>query len=249
VEALADGAWDQPAAAIALSVGLSRRTGRPTGWIPDPVVSINAQASSLQALEGAGREALQSFGLTERDMGIAEQALPSAPMQRLAAPSRPPLTARVAPCTGLRVLALFQGFPMGGYTAFNADLLPRMAALGHCITTCATEWWRSDWRLDRVRAASPDVHHPASVVPLSEMHAYIDWLIESRAIEVVLLSHSFVGMLAHIGITCEDFRDKLSNHRHAGCSADENHGIQRKGFEVGIGERTEAVSAGSFDDG
>ncbi len=120
--------------------------------------------------------------------------LPAHPQQRLMTATRPTLTVRQAPVTGRRILALFQGFPMGGYTAFNADLLPRLAALGHAITTCTTEWWRSDWRLDQVRAASPDIHHAHATVPPSAVPSYIDWLIASRGIEVVLLSHTFLGL-------------------------------------------------------
>ena len=82
---------------------------------------------------------------------------------------------------------------MGGYTAFNADLLPRLVAEGHAITTCTTEWWRTDWRLDRVRDAAPDIHHAQAVVPPAAVPAYVDWLIVSRKIDVVLLSHSHLG--------------------------------------------------------
>jgi hypothetical protein len=94
---------------------------------------------------------------------------------------------------GTRTLVLVQGFPMGGYSAFNADLIPRLVAKGYAVTTAALEWWRSDWRLDRVRAVAPDVHHVPSVVPFAHIPSYVDHLIRSRDIEVVFLSHAFVG--------------------------------------------------------
>ncbi len=92
-----------------------------------------------------------------------------------------------------RVLVLLQGFPMGGYTAFNADFLPRLVKRGHSVTVCTTEVWRSDWRLNGVRAATADVVHAGGVVPLASMPRYVRYLIASRAIDVVLVSHSLAG--------------------------------------------------------
>jgi glycosyltransferase involved in cell wall biosynthesis len=94
---------------------------------------------------------------------------------------------------GRRVLALFQGFPMGGYTAFNADLLPALAARGHRLTVAMTEWYCTDWRLAAVRRTVPDVHHIASTVPAARTLDYVAWLIETRRIESVFVSHSHFG--------------------------------------------------------
>lgn len=91
------------------------------------------------------------------------------------------------------VLALLQGFPMGGYTAFNADFLPRLVKRGHVVTVCTTELWRSDWRLDAVRAVTDDVVHATGVVAFESMPRYISYLITSRGIDVVLVSHSQAG--------------------------------------------------------
>ena len=92
-----------------------------------------------------------------------------------------------------RVMALLQGFPMGGYAAFNADFLPRLVSGGHSLTVCSTESWRSEWRLNNVRAATNDVVHAGGVVSLESMPRYISYLIESRGIEVVLISHTMAG--------------------------------------------------------
>ena len=92
-----------------------------------------------------------------------------------------------------QVLALLQGFPMGGYAAFNADFLPRLVRAGHGLTVCTTESWRSEWRLDNVRAATPDIVHASGVVALQAMPRYISYLIESRNVDVVLVSHTMAG--------------------------------------------------------
>lgn len=114
------------------------------------------------------------------------------PVQRLAASTSWPAV-QPAPDARRRALVLVQGFPMGGYTAFNADLIPRLVAHGYAITTASLEWWRSDWRLDRVRAVAPDIHHVPSVVPFANMADYIAHLIRSRRVQVVFMSHTFLG--------------------------------------------------------
>ncbi len=101
--------------------------------------------------------------------------------------------ASAASGAGRRVLALLQGFPMGGYTAFNAELLPALVARGHRLTVAMTEWYSTDWRLAAVRRVAPDVHHLASTVPAPRMLEYVAWLIETRRIESVFVSHSHFG--------------------------------------------------------
>lgn len=183
------------ATAIALIIGVLRGSGRGAGWISEPVIRAQADVTVTTPIMTDARAALQSLGLPETALiDMAPSGLPVNPQQRLLPVQPPVLDVRIAPVTGLRVLALLQGFPMGGYTAFNADLLPRLAAAGHAITTCTTEWWRSDWRLDQVRVASPDIHHPHAIVPPAAVPVYIDWLISSRRIDVVFLSHTLLGL-------------------------------------------------------
>lgn len=186
--------WPKVATAIDAAVALWRTGGNRVGWLLEPVDVSSASASAGRAIPPSARDSWLSAGMTDAELRFVQPTLSPFPVQRLAPVTVPALTVRPATCSGMRILALFQGFPMGGYTAFNADVLPRIAALGHRITTCTTEWWRSDWRLDRVRAASPDVHHACSVVPMPAVPAYIDWLIASRRIDVVLLSHTFLGL-------------------------------------------------------
>ncbi len=181
--------------AISLIIGVLRGSGRGAGWISEPMIRTQADVKVTAPIIADVCAALQALELPDAALiDMTSSGLPVSPQQRLMLVPPPAIEVRVAPANGLRVLALLQGFPMGGYTAFNADLLPRLAAAGHAITTCTTEWWRSDWRLDQVRAASPDIHHPHAVVPPAAVPAYIDWLIASRRIDVVFLSHTLLGL-------------------------------------------------------
>lgn len=182
------------ATAIALAISIRAQTGRGAGWVAEPVIAGHTDATVLAAVETSARAALQHRQLDPGAL-VAHDTndIPGAPYQSLQQTAAPALQVRRGPTTGRRVLVLVQGFPMGGYTAFNADLLPRIAARGHAITTCTTEIWRTDWRLDLVRASSPDIHHAHAVVPGRVVPTYIDWLITSRGIDVVLLSHSYLG--------------------------------------------------------
>ena len=192
---LAPGEVLDAASAVGVTLGVHRASGTGAGWLAEPVIRVSADAEVLMPIEVSARAAMESLGLSEASLiDMAATRLPTLPQQALMTVTRPALDVRLAPATGRRVLAMFQGFPMGGYTAFNADLIPRLAALGHVVTTCTTEWWRSDWRLDQVRATSPDIHHPHAAVSPTAVPAYIDWLLTSRRIEVVLLSHTFLGL-------------------------------------------------------
>lgn len=182
------------ATAIALTIGTRSESRRGAAWLSEPVIREQADARTLATIRANAHAAMQHLGFDEASLIDMEPgSVPLSPQQCLMSVQPPALTARVHPARGTRVLAMLQGFPMGGYTAFNADLLPRLAAEGHAITTCTTEWWRTDWRLEQVRAVAPDIHHAHATVPPAAIPAYVDWLITSRQIEVVLLSHSHLG--------------------------------------------------------
>lgn len=191
---LAPGDALHAATALALVIGVHRRDQRGAGWLSEPVIVEQVEAAVLTRLVAEAQSAVHALGV---EIGALTDLRPSSlamePLQRLTCATRPGLRVQLAPASGMRVLALLQGFPMGGYTAFNADLLPRLSAAGHAVTTCTTEWWRTEWQLDRVRAVAPDIHHAHGIVPQSAVPAYIDWLIASRGIDVVLLSHSYLG--------------------------------------------------------
>lgn len=179
------------AAICALSV---LEGGARGGQMRDAVVRERSATPAHRQGEAAAERILAELGLPDSVLVDTElMALPKIPLEQLDVANVPPVTVRRPASGGHRILAMVQGFPMGGYAAFNADVLPRLVARGHQVTTCALEWWHTDWRLDRVRAVAPDVHHAPSVVPPSLLPAYVEWLIASREIDVLFLSHSFVG--------------------------------------------------------
>ncbi|MBC8088165.1 MAG: glycosyltransferase family 4 protein, partial [Phycisphaerae bacterium] len=163
----------------------------------EPLLSYRTKPSS-PPMAGAIVE-LRAKGLTDAVLGDlgADPAPSPEPLQSLDEQPLPdvvPVRANKRPANGQhRVLVLLQGFPMGGYTAFNADFLPRLVKRGHVVTVCTTEMWRTDWRLDAVRASNNDVVHAGGVVPLTSMPRYVSHLIASREIDVVLVSHSLAG--------------------------------------------------------
>ena len=185
------------ATAAALLAGSRRATGRGAAWLSEPPISVAVDAPVLVRDMDALRGALVPLGLDDAALfDTAASGVPVAPLQSLVPVTAPAIEVQRVPTTGMRILALLQGFPMGGYTAFNAELLPRLVAAGHAVTTCTTELFQSDWRQAQVREVAPDIHHAHAVVPPTAVPAYVDWLIESRGIDVVLLSHSFLG--AHL---------------------------------------------------
>ncbi len=189
-------AGDAPQAATAMAIVIRsrRESGRGTGWVSDPLIRANADSTILMRIEAEARAALQQLALDEAGLfDLGASGVPVAPQQALATVTWPDIDVKRAPTSGMRILALLQGFPMGGYTAFNAELLPSLSAAGHAVTTCTTEFFRTDWRQDLVRDVAPDIHHAHAVVPSTAVPAYIDWLIASRTIDVVLLSHSYLG--------------------------------------------------------
>lgn len=183
-----------PATAVALAIGMRAQIGRGGGWLTEPVIVQHADAEVMRSIAGSARDALQQPQLEPSSLiALDANNVMSVPLQALTPVPAPAFRVRTPEVRGERVLALLQGFPMGGYTAFNADLLPRLVASGHGVTTCTTEIWRTDWRMNQVRAVAPDIHHAHAVVPGACVPAYIDWLITSRRITVVLLSHSYLG--------------------------------------------------------
>jgi glycosyltransferase involved in cell wall biosynthesis len=182
-----------PHLAFVLALSLIQRSGA-GGWLADQIATDTAATPLRDQADALSRHTLSELSLPGEALVTEDHlSLPARPFQRLEPVAFPSLRMRDTEPAGLRILALFQGFPMGGYTAFNADLVPRLTARGHHVTTCTTEYWRTDWRLAEMRATAPDVHHAAAVVPMPSVPAYIEYLIKSRAIDVVLMSHSYLG--------------------------------------------------------
>ena len=182
--------------------------------IREPLATRPAAAIQPDSAVAGAVAELRARGLTDALLGDAGTDTPPSPepMQRLDERALPTVAATRSAKGKHNVLALLQGFPMGGYSAFNADFLPRLIKRGHAVTVCTTEIWRSDWRLDGVRAATNDIVHASGVVEFASMPRYVSYLIASRGIDVVLVSHSLAGyrMLAwlrrqHPGVAFVDY--------------------------------------------
>ncbi|MGV3710699.1 MAG: glycosyltransferase family 4 protein [Gemmatimonas sp.] len=164
--------------------------------VREPLVKRPAAATKPDAPASVAAAELRSKGLVDAMFGDAgADTQPSAePLQLLDERALPSVTrAPSAPKGRHNVLAVLQGFPMGGYAAFNADFLPRLVRRGHRLTVCTTELWRTEWRIEHVRAATDDVVHASGIVGLLSLPRYISYLIASRVIDVVLVSHSLTG--------------------------------------------------------
>ena len=167
--------------------------------IRDPLVSRVPATTTPDAPVARALAEIRGKGLTDAVLGdTGGDTVPREPQQSLDERTLPACDVACIPPKAVgagkhRVLALLQGFPMGGYAAFNADFLPRLVKRGHALTVCTTEVWRTDWRLDGVRAATSDIVHAAGVAPLMSVPRYVSYLIASRGIDVVLVSHSLVG--------------------------------------------------------
>ncbi|MEP6766782.1 MAG: glycosyltransferase family 4 protein, partial [Gemmatimonadaceae bacterium] len=168
--------------------------------IREPLVVRSAAMKETDAPVVRAVAELRAKGLSDAVLGDSghDAPPPMEPLQQLDERTSPTSKSavhslRIVGKGKYRVLALLQGFPMGGYSAFNADFLPRLVSGGHSLTVCTTELWRSEWRLENVRSATRDVVHAGGVVALESMPRYISYLIESRGIEVVLVSHTMAG--------------------------------------------------------
>ncbi|MEP6834766.1 MAG: glycosyltransferase family 4 protein [Gemmatimonas sp.] len=167
--------------------------------IREPLVQRSSAAMQPDAPAAKAAAELRAQGMTDALFGdVGGDTPPSAAPMQLLDERALPVFARAAFKPVLakgkhNILALLQGFPMGGYAAFNADFLPRLVKRGHAVSVCTTEVWRTEWRLDGVRAATHDVVHASGVVDFSSMPRYVSYLIASRGIDVVLVSHSLAG--------------------------------------------------------
>ncbi len=181
-----------PGLALRVVVALHRAGGR-GGFMEGVRAAAESPPMWLHEDVARAQATLTVLGVDAASLVDHRSTRPSPlPVQRLAAAPVCP-DVQPVPDARRRALVLVQGFPMGGYAAFNADLIPRLVAHGYRITTAALEWWRSDWRLDGVREVAPDIHHVPSVVPFAHMAGYVAHLIRSRRVQVVFMSHSFLG--------------------------------------------------------
>jgi glycosyltransferase involved in cell wall biosynthesis len=179
-----------PPLPLSVAASVVQGTRRVAGFqLQEPLVSLADRAALAAAVAP-----WTAAGVTDRALGGTGRDPVVAPRPVQALDVRDTLRTRhVAPASGRRVLALLQGFVLGGYTSFNVDVIPRLVAAGHAVTVCTTEFWRTDFGLDRVLAATPDVHHLPGFLPPEQFLRYVAAVVASREVDTVLVSHSFFG--------------------------------------------------------
>lgn len=91
-----------------------------------------------------------------------------------------------------RVLLIFPRFVVGGADKFTIDLVARLTARGNEVTVCTTLGDDNPW-LPRVAHATPDVFPLPTFLRRPDYPRFLLYLIDSRQIDVVLISHSDLG--------------------------------------------------------
>jgi glycosyltransferase involved in cell wall biosynthesis len=92
-----------------------------------------------------------------------------------------------------RVLLLFPRLVIGGADKFVVDLTAQLAARRHEVTLCMTlDSDENPW-LSRVTRMTPDVFRLATFLSLPDYPRFLLYLIDSRQIDVVVVSHSYLG--------------------------------------------------------
>jgi glycosyltransferase involved in cell wall biosynthesis len=110
-----------------------------------------------------------------------------------------------------RVLLIFPRLIVGGADKFTIDLVAQLAARGHEVTLCTTLESDNPW-LAQVTRVTPDVFPLATFLRLPDYPRFLLYLIDSRRIDVVIVSHSYLGyqllpfLRAHRPeVTCVDY--------------------------------------------
>jgi glycosyltransferase involved in cell wall biosynthesis len=91
-----------------------------------------------------------------------------------------------------RALLIFPRLIVGGADKFTIDLVAQLAARGHEVTLCTTLESDHAW-LAQVTRVTPDVFPLATFLRLPDYPRFLLYLIESRRIDVVIVSHSYLG--------------------------------------------------------
>ncbi len=194
---LADGGASNDSTRLGLaSVFRVRERGLFGQFIREPFATRALGLRAANAPIVRATATLRTQGVTDPSLGDSgvDAEMPRLPLQSIDERPLPDNAAVRAVKPGHhRILALLQGFPLGGYAAFNSDFLPRLVSAGNALTVCATEVWRTEWHLDLVRRATTDVIYGPGTVALSSMPRYVSYLIESRKIDVVFISHAFAA--------------------------------------------------------
>ena len=121
-----------------------------------------------------------------------------------------------------RVLLIFPRFIVGGADKFAIDAIEQLVARGHEVTVGTTLEDDNPW-LPRVTRLTPDVFRLATFLRLPDYPRFLLYLIDSRAIDVVIVSHCYLGyqllpfLRAHRpGVACVDYSHIEAEHWNNG---------------------------------
>ena len=110
-----------------------------------------------------------------------------------------------------RLLMVVPWFAVGGSDAFNLDLVRYLTSAGWDVTVAATLQGDDTW-LPAFAAATPDVFSLPNFLRLSDYPRFLRYLIQSRAVDVVMVTNSELGyrLLPHLrrdndGVAFVDF--------------------------------------------
>lgn len=102
-----------------------------------------------------------------------------------------------------RLLGVFPWLTVGGADKFNLDVLQQLGQAGWEITIATTLIGNDVW-LPQFAKITPDIFVLHHFLPLVDYPRFLRYLIQSRNIDVVLISHSYLGysLLAYLRAHC-----------------------------------------------
>lgn len=117
-----------------------------------------------------------------------------------------------------RLLLVLPWMTMGGSDKFSLDLLAQVTARGWEVTVAATRDGDNSW-LHEFARYTPDVFILGNYVRTSDYPRFLHYLVQSRAPDAVLLTHSLLGyqLLPYLRSRCPDtpFLDYCHIEEHA----------------------------------
>ncbi len=102
-----------------------------------------------------------------------------------------------------RLLCVFPWLTMGGADKFNLDLLQQLEQIGWEVTIATTLVGNDIW-LPEFAKFTPDIFVLHHFLPLVDYPRFLRYLIQSRQIDAVLISHSYLGysLLSYLRAYC-----------------------------------------------
>jgi glycosyltransferase involved in cell wall biosynthesis len=94
--------------------------------------------------------------------------------------------------SGKRILCFFPWLEVGGADKFNLDLLTLLAKRGYSITIATTVKSQHPWH-QHFYTVTPDIFHLSNFLHDNHWLAFTRYIIESRQIDVVFISNSYIA--------------------------------------------------------